>query len=54
MKNILYILTFFIATVAIAQTSNSLELETPECQNPWQTLAGEAFLTMDDQCWQHF
>jgi tetratricopeptide (TPR) repeat protein len=27
MKNIIYILTFFIATVAIAQTSNSLELE---------------------------
>ena len=27
MKNIFYILTFFIATVAIAQTSNSLELE---------------------------
>lgn len=27
MKNTLYILTFFIATVAIAQTSNSLELE---------------------------
>ena len=34
--------------------SNVIELEKPVCTNPWQTMAGEVFLTMDDQCWQHY
>ena len=34
--------------------SNVIELGKPQCSNPWQTMASEAFLTMDDQCWQHY
>jgi hypothetical protein len=34
--------------------SNIIEVAKPICQNPWLTLDGEVFLTMENECWQHF